>query len=215
MDLIAHRGFADDAAENTLPALRRAAETADAVEFDVRRCGSGHLVVCHDETVDRVTDSAGPVRTFSATQLGAMDVLKSGAGVPTLESVLEGVPETTLHVELKERGLAADAVPLLRDYGGDVVVSAFEPAVLETMAELSAFPLAYLDRDPEVGVAAALGCSYVHPERTAVDGSFVESAHDAGLRVNAWTVKSTAEAERLRAAGVDGVIADSAGVHSV
>jgi len=212
VDLIAHRGFADDAAENTLPALRDAARSADAVEFDVRRCGSGHLVVCHDETVDRVTDSAGPLRTFTATELGAMDVLNSGTGIPTLESVLDALPATTVHVELKERGLAADAVRRFEGYDGEVVVSAFDPDVLATVSELTDIPLAYLGRDPDIRAAAELGCAYVHPERTAVDTSFVERAHGAGLGVNVWTVKSRAEAERLRAAGADGLIADSAGV---
>ena len=55
MRLIAHRGFAETFPENTVLAVREAARWADAIEVDVRRCGSGEIVCLHDATVDRVS----------------------------------------------------------------------------------------------------------------------------------------------------------------
>jgi len=49
MQVIGHRGCADVYPENTVRAVTRAANFLDAVEVDVRRCGSGELVVFHDE----------------------------------------------------------------------------------------------------------------------------------------------------------------------
>lgn len=63
MRLIAHRGFAATAPENTIAAVQSAADHADAVEFDVQRCGSGELVVIHDDTIDRVTGTSAPSPT--------------------------------------------------------------------------------------------------------------------------------------------------------
>ena len=37
---------------------------------------------------------------------------------------------------------------------------------------------------------------------------FVDRVHDAGLAVNAWTIRSQEAAEAVAAAGVDGLIAD-------
>ncbi|MCD6386790.1 MAG: glycerophosphodiester phosphodiesterase, partial [Methanophagales archaeon] len=63
MLVIAHRGASREEPENTLRALRRAAECkADAVEVDVRKCKSGEIVVIHDETLERTTDGKGLVR---------------------------------------------------------------------------------------------------------------------------------------------------------
>ena len=46
---MAHRGASKVELENTTLAFARALEMgADAVELDVRRCGSGELVVHHD-----------------------------------------------------------------------------------------------------------------------------------------------------------------------
>ena len=55
MLLLAHRGASADAPENTLPAFELAVRHGcDGVELDVMRCGSGELVVCHDERLDRL-----------------------------------------------------------------------------------------------------------------------------------------------------------------
>lgn len=61
MELVAHRGCAWPQPENTLRAIHDAGSRLPAVEFDVRRCGTGELVVFHDEKVDRVTDQTGLV----------------------------------------------------------------------------------------------------------------------------------------------------------
>ncbi len=56
---IAHRGARSLAPENTLYAAHKALETgADAWEIDVRMTRDGHLVLIHDETLERVTNVA-------------------------------------------------------------------------------------------------------------------------------------------------------------
>jgi len=128
---IAHRGYAGENPENTALAARRAAGAADAVEVDLRRCGSGEIVCCHDETVDRVTDASGPVSSFSADELASLSVLGSGEGVPTLGAVLDAVPGgVALNAELKEDGIAGDALSTLRETPREVIVSSFSDAVL-------------------------------------------------------------------------------------
>ncbi len=115
MRLIAHRGFAATAPENTIAAVQSAAEYADAVEFDVRRCGSGELVVIHDETVDRVTGGVGAVADSSLEELQSLTVLQSGERVPTLEEMLEVVPPSVeINLEMKELDIAADVLEALR-----------------------------------------------------------------------------------------------------
>ncbi|PSQ26414.1 glycerophosphodiester phosphodiesterase [Halobacteriales archaeon QS_9_68_17] len=216
MDLIAHRGFAAEAAENTVGAVRRAGELADAVEVDVRRCASGELVVVHDPTVDRVTDATGQVSDLSLAELRALDVLGSGEGVPSLAAVLEAVPDgTRANIELKERGLAADALAAAEAAGTDLLVSAFDPAVLREVAAVGPdVPTAYLCThrdDAPAATADRLGCDALHPSfPLCVVTRIVARAHDVGLDVNAWTVARRAVARLLDACDVDGVIADRA-----
>ena len=212
MDCIAHRGFAGSAPENTVGALRGAAAIADSVEFDVRRCASGEVVVIHDETVDRVTDATGAVADFSRAELAALDVLDTGEGVPTLAEVLDAIPSSAgINVELKEHGLAADVVDALAAHDGDVLISSFDAGVLAESIVVADYPLALLfDDEPVQRLERALDldCVAIHPHWDICDEAFVIRAHRAGLDVNAWTIRDTVAAISARTAGVDGLIAD-------
>ncbi len=210
---IAHRGFAETYPENTVAAVRSAFDHVGVVEVDVRRCGSGELVVAHDETVDRIAEQSGPLADFDAGELAALDVLGSGEGVPTLQAVLDAVPPGgELNLELKETGLAADALAAAADADVDVLISSFSVDVLEEAREAGADRLAYLSAEKDeagiLNVARDLDCTALHPHWQLCVDEFVDRAHDAGIAVNAWTVPSRHDADALDVVGVDGVIVD-------
>mgnify|MGYP006283254069 CR=1 FL=1 len=214
MRLIAHRGFAAVFPENTVLAVREAARWADAVEVDGRRCGSGEVVVLHDATVDRVTDTSGPVREYSREQLADLRVLDSDQGIPTLTDVFEAVPaDVPLNVELKETGLAGEVVEMAADLGREIFLSSFESDCLrEVRSAAPEVDRAYLfaeDWQSSLSTADALDCRYVHPSIECCTTEFVASAHERGFEVNAWTVRDRETADRMGRRGVDGVIADS------
>ncbi|WP_435096525.1 glycerophosphodiester phosphodiesterase [Halarchaeum sp. P4] len=214
MRTIAHRGCAEQFPENTVRAMESVADHVDMVELDVRRCASGELVVIHDATVDRVTDRTGHVADLTYDELAACDVLGTGDGVPTLNDVCEAVPASVgLNVELKEPRLAADVADTLADYPNDAVVSSFLPGALAELRDAAPdVPRALLFDDGverPLDVAADLDCAAVHPSvQQCVSTPVVSQAHDREFEVNAWTVRTVADAEQLAARGVDGVIAD-------
>jgi glycerophosphoryl diester phosphodiesterase len=191
---------AEDAATVDKPAV-------DGIEVDVRRCGSGELVVCHDETVDRVTDATGTVGEFSAAELADLSVAGSGAGIPTFDAVLDAVPPAvTVHAELKER-VGADVEALAAEADPPVVVSSFDAGAL---ADIEEFPTAWLVTAAEGAVPRArdLGAAALHAPVDVCDAALVDRAAEAGLTVNVWTVTDPDQTRQLRDLGVDGVIAD-------
>jgi glycerophosphoryl diester phosphodiesterase len=218
MRRIAHRGYAGEYPENTRHGASQAAGAADAVEVDVRRCGSGDLVCLHDEQVDRVTDASGAVSAFSRAELASLSVLGSGEGVPTLSGVLDVIPpDTGVNAELKGAGIAGDALAVLEARPHPTVVSSFREDVLvaarERRRDASTVELAVLHADPGgVETAIETGCELVYPHHDLCDAGYVARAHDAGLEVNAWTVRSADVAKALAGGGVDGAIADYPGV---
>lgn len=152
---IAHRGGALEAPENTLVAFGHAQTVGAAmVELDVHLTADGHVVVLHDETVDRTTDGSGPVRTLTLEQVRQLDAgyryspdgasypfRGLGVRVPTLEEVFQAYPDAPLIIEMKvdEPRLAAEVARLVETYGaaGRVVVSSFHQGVLEHFRELA------------------------------------------------------------------------------
>ncbi len=91
--LLAHRGLVRHAPENTLPAFAAAVELGISIEVDVYQTRDGHLVVIHDDTVDRTTNGKGRVVEMTLAEIRKLDAGSwvhpryTGLKVPTLEEV--------------------------------------------------------------------------------------------------------------------------------
>ncbi|MYE15271.1 MAG: glycerophosphodiester phosphodiesterase, partial [Gemmatimonadetes bacterium] len=125
--LIAHRGGAKLAPENTMPAFRQAVDDwdADMLEMDVRPTRDGRVVVIHDETVDRTTNGHGPIAGMTWDEVRSLDAAYrfrdpdgehslrgTGVGLPLFAEVLEAFPDMRIIVEPKT---AEAAGPLVRE----------------------------------------------------------------------------------------------------
>jgi len=214
MRLIAHRGFAATEAENTISAVRNAADRADAVEFDVRRCGSGELVVIHDETIDRVTDGIGTVSETPLEELKTVTVLDSGERIPTLEELLTALdPELEVNLEIKDRGVAGDVLAALEGIENRVVVTSF---LQDELAAVRAFdadqPIGLLTSrrlDDPVTRAIELDCDVIGANYfRCLFTPLVSRAHAVDLEVHAWSITRSELAQVLEVRGVDCVSSD-------
>ena len=213
--LIGHRGCAGQYPENTVAAIERAAPHVDAVEVDVRRCASGELVVFHDADLGRLTGASGPVADAGWDEIRSLTVFDSDESIPRLDEALAAAPDDrVVNVEIKDPGAASDALAIARQAANRVLFSSFHPEALATLRDrdpATDHALLVADGTPEhaVETAAELGCVAVHPPiDLATEPGFVETVHQAGLAVNAWTAADRADAERLLGVGVDGIIAD-------
>ncbi|MGH9159803.1 MAG: glycerophosphodiester phosphodiesterase family protein [Vicinamibacteraceae bacterium] len=127
--VIAHRGASAYAPENTLAAFRLAADQkADYVEIDITFTRDGHLVVLHDDTLERTTDiedvfpdrgrpaTAGsrsgerrwPIEDFTLEEVRRLDAGAwfderfAGERIPTFEEAVDAITARTgLLIELK------------------------------------------------------------------------------------------------------------------
>lgn len=214
MRLIAHRGFAATAPENTIAAIQSAAEYADAVEFDVRRCGSGELVVIHDETIDRVTGGVGAVADQSLEELKTQTVLESGERVPTLEELLEALPShVEVNLEMKELDIAADVLEAIESVENRVVTTSFLTPELRAIRELDREQptglLASRHLDTPVTTAIELDCDVIGANYwRCLTTNIVPRAKAVDLEVHAWSLERRTTATLLELRGVDCVSAD-------
>lgn len=111
--IVAHRGFAGVAPENTVAAAHDAVEHTDAsmLEIDVQPAACGTPVVIHDERLEGtrdglpLTDAEGLVRETDLETIRNARVLGTDETVPTLVELLEAIPETmAVNIELKTPG---------------------------------------------------------------------------------------------------------------
>lgn len=72
--IMAHRGSSGTHPENTLPAFAEAVRAgADCIELDVHLTKDNHLVVIHDESVERTTNGKGLVRELTLEEIKKLD----------------------------------------------------------------------------------------------------------------------------------------------
>jgi len=217
---IAHRGASSYAPENTFAAFDLAIEMgARHLELDVHFSSDGHLVVIHDDTVDRTTDGSGPVTSRSLAALTALDAGAwfdprfKGERIPTLGAVLERYWGAHLHVELKghSAGLAQRAVDMIRSSGiaTNVTITSFQKAKLEeTRAYAPELPTGGLVgevSDAVVAQARAMGLTQLCPRAGAVTPELVSRLHAEGLVVRAWGVATEDLMRQVVTAGADGM----------
>jgi glycerophosphoryl diester phosphodiesterase len=220
--LLAHRGASADAPENTLVAFQEAvAQGADGVELDAMVCGSGEVVVCHDERLDRLAGSDLWVRDTPLWKLKRLDVGSSlgfqPARIPLLEEVVDALPDDfVINIELKceqvdDGGLAVKVGQLVMDRGLSerVVISSFNPlCLLRSAAAYPALSRGFLlDPDkpflPQSALYAPLTSNFsIHPHAADCTARRAQAWHAWGRKIAAWTVDEPEEARRLQSLGV-------------
>ena len=226
--VIAHRGFSGAAPENTLVAFSKAIETGcDMIEMDVQLSRDGEVVVIHDDTLDRTTNGKGKVSYHTLQDLKRFDAgvwfspQFTGERIPALKEVLKLTRgKIPLAIELKKGDLGQYTIFDLADRAlaevektgclGQVVFSSFDRTALERILERnSRIPVAYIYNKPwnsPLELAGKYPIPILSCRQTVFTKDNLMKAHQAGFKVNVWTVDTEPEMELLLDLGVDGII---------
>jgi len=183
----------------------------DGLEFDVRAARDGVAVCYHDDTLTRLHDLDRRVDELTADQLEAL-------GVPTLASVLAGVPRRAfLDIELKGDPGRASFEAIVAGRGPRLeraVVSSFETGTLERIAGLAPTWPRWLnahDASPAtITTAVELGCRGISVEWSALDAAAISRARAAELDVATFTVRRRPTFRRLERLGVIAICVEAA-----
>jgi glycerophosphoryl diester phosphodiesterase len=218
----AHRGASAHATENTVAAFELAAgHGADGVEFDVRLCASGEVVVFHDDTLERLAGRPEAIEHLSLRQVAQIELV-GGHPIPTLATALEAIADRLLiNVEIKSirtgrpsRLPAAVAAVVTASRAQDrVVVSSFDPVALwQFHLAAPSVPLGFLlaadAPAPWRTLGGVLGATSLHVDHSLCTVDTIRHWRRRGFAVHAWTVDDPARLRVLSAAGLDGVFAN-------
>ncbi len=229
--IIAHRGGAGEGFENTLSCVGRSiAAGVAAVEVDVRLTADGHVVVCHDATVNATTNGKGRIAKMLLTEVQALRIVDENGiptdeAVPTLKELLQfvgGRCEVLIDVKRSGRGIEKQIVEdvLACDATEWVAVQSFSDAVLRRLHELGApFPLEKLVVfkvpvlpfvfDGTLRFFSFKKYSYIssfNVHKRCLSRSFAAKIGNNGKCVKVWTLCSPCDAPRV---AVDAVITDN------
>ncbi|MBI5508772.1 MAG: hypothetical protein HY903_08455 [Deltaproteobacteria bacterium] len=237
--VIAHRGGSLEAPENTVASLSHAVVAgADWQECDVTLTKDEHVVVIHDDTLERTTNGQGKVAAKTLAELRALDASRpkpaeltrtrlaergieppdfgarfAGAKIPTFDEVLS-IPGRRLMIELKR----SDRGPLLvrkvaeglrqADFTAVMVASFDDQLLFELHNVEPALPLLGLAADDASIERMLMLPISVLGVRADLAAAALKTA-PAGVAVWAWTIYDAKTAVELAELGVHGIITDA------
>ncbi|MEO3863393.1 glycerophosphodiester phosphodiesterase family protein [Acrocarpospora sp. B8E8] len=232
--VVGHRGQCAHIPEHTMPSLRAAiAKGAEMIEADALLSRDGELVLMHDTTIDRTTDGTGPLTDLTWAELSELDAGSwfgpAFAGLRLLRAqdlldlaraegialCLEAKGDTTEDVTRVAERLARLVAD--NDALGWAFVSSFDHGALA--AAKAAVPALLLapERLPEHGTqtpaetvrqALALGAPVIQHRWELISPHLVDTLHDAGIAIWAWSTNDEDAVRISLALGVDAIMGD-------
>jgi glycerophosphoryl diester phosphodiesterase len=194
---------------------------APMTEIDVRRTADGHIVLMHDETIDRTTNGCGAVADLTLEDICCLDAGSwkgeqfVGETVPTLADVLDLCRDKGMFlcIEIKQYDIAPDVVALVEGCGmvdNTVVISFDFDCVCQVRRANPRIATGWLtaridpaDLDDMLGRVLAEGIPVVSALHTQVTPEVVDRCRLRGITLYAWTLDDEAEARRFADMGVD------------
>ena len=214
----AHRGVSALMPENTLPAFAAALTLgADEIEFYVRLTKDNQLVVCHDPTLDRISNGSGDVSDYTLEEIQRLNVgVKQGwqIGFCTPEEVFaQFANKITFNIHLKQHGqdgfIIRQLLKLAEKYDAfDSVYFAGSPSELEWMQAVAPDikrVAIQLPRDT-VGIyemAKKYQCSGVQFWLGMFDKSLIDMLHSEGIWCNLFYADNSDDYKKFFEMGID------------
>jgi glycerophosphoryl diester phosphodiesterase len=228
--VLAHRGLATTAPENTMLAFMEAiALGVSHVETDVHASLDGVSIISHDETLQRVAGRPERVADLTAEELAAVP-LGLGQTLPSLAEALDAFPDTRFNIDIKSADAVIPTVQAVRDARARdrVLLTSFSEQRRRAAVQL--LPgVATSASAPRFVAALLAAASGLRPlQRLALRGldalqvpektlgltvstpRILEAFHRLGIEVHVWTVNEVADMRRLLDAGIDGLVTDRA-----
>lgn len=218
---IAHRGFSGKYPENTMLAFEKAVEMgADGIELDVQLTKDKEVVIFHDYTLERMTNSKGELKEYTLYELQAL-TLESGQWIPTLSEYLSwaaskdlftlielksnGVKESGLEekvLEEVERKQMQEQVLLSSEYDNELV------KIKQLAPLIKCGLLVYPWNDSSLERAASIGVESVHPDVNDIIEETLTEVRNNGLETTLWTINDPEWMEWLVNLEADAIITD-------
>lgn len=236
--LIAHRGAAHDAPENTLAAFELAwQQGADGIEGDFQLTRDGEIVCIHDAFTMRTARRPRKVTKATLAELRQLDVGSwkgaqwRGIRIPTLGEVLATVPAgKKMFIEIKS---GPEIVPPLKAVLAAsglqdrqaIIISFDDQVIVETkrlQPQLKALWITDFTTDKKTGVRPSAQEILETLERIGADGvdcrshatvdqAFMQTIRAAQKEVHIWTVDDVPMARRYLQLGADSLTSNCAG----
>jgi glycerophosphoryl diester phosphodiesterase len=228
--VLAHRGLAIDAPENTLLAFAKAlAAGVTHLETDVHASADGVAILSHDPDLFRLTGRHVRIDQLTSAELARID-LGAAQHFVTLAAALDAFPDARFNIDVKSAAAVAPTIEAVTRARAEhrVLIGSFSNA--HRLAVVHRLPGAVTSVSSRGAVIATWAGALGAPKLTrwvlrrvqavqlpirvlgvsTTSRRVIAAYHAAGVEVHIWTINDPAVMNRLLDAGVDGIVTDRA-----
>ena len=234
MKIIAHRGLSGFYPENTMLAFKKCLNlNIYGIELDVQKTKDNHLVVIHDEKVNRTFNGKGYVKDMTLNELKSLSSNfknyenNKDCKIPTLKEVLILFKPTNfiINIELKNnkvkyKNLEEDVVNLVKELKMErrVIISSFRIKSLNKIKLLCPkIKRSYLVSEKFYNYrlksiifykAVKNNSTYLSPNYTIINKKFINKCNRRDIKTLCYSINTIEEYKKLLKLKVDGVFTD-------
>jgi glycerophosphoryl diester phosphodiesterase len=222
----AHRGGAENEAENTGVAFARAIELGYRyVETDTQASRDGVALVFHDGTLTRMTGDRRRISELTWADLSTVRI-RGEAAIQRLDEVLDTWPHVRFNIDVKAENAIKPTLDAVRAAGAldRVLLASFSDARLarirrelgpKVATSMGVREVARLWANARLGrrirVPEGVVAAQIPVRQSGIpvlSRRLIAYAHRLGLHVHVWTIDQPAEMNDLLDLGVDGIMTD-------
>jgi glycerophosphoryl diester phosphodiesterase len=231
--IIAHRGFSDEAPENSMAAFQKAIEAkSDMLELDVRLTADNVPVVFHDRRLQRTSDGSGAVNQKHSHNLIEID---NGSWfspkfnrerIPLLKDIFPILKkDLRLNIEIKPDVVSTNDISAVEIVVGEaekakalskVLFTSFNHQMIKEISEIDESittgviynPITHFRKSPSTLIKNSKAKIFVC-SKFQINSDVVKDTHDAGFVLYVYGVKTGRDVQRLLELNIDGIICNN------
>lgn len=224
--IIAHRGASAEAPENTIRAIQQALDIGvDYIEIDIHLSLESIPVVIHDPTPKRVTveKNRKKIENMRIEEIRNLDVGTwfdpqfSKEKIPTLSEVLAlNLGSSGLMIEIKkgETSPRSSASAVIKTIGNEkkqnLWLGSFSPEIIQAIHDISDIPImGIIEKHSMLSIFRKMNVSRLAIWYKMLNPDLINSLHDEGIEVWAFTVDSLKDGAHLISMNIDGLITNN------
>lgn len=209
--LMGHRGAKGELPENTLASIKHALDLGlKHIEIDIHKSKDGYLVVIHDETLDRTTNSTGFVSEQNLSDLKKLDA-GNNEQIPTLDEVILLIKNYNAHlqIEIKARNLEDllhKEIEKFNFYDHCTVISFLHDTLVKTKeidSKINIVPLLFANPHDPVQIIKSLNANGMSLSLKNLTRETVQKIKEDNYLVTAWNANNEQDYILAKNLGVD------------
>ena len=208
--------------ENTIESVQKAIElNVDGIEIDVFKSKTGELVVYHDPSLSRLSNSNAFIEQISLDSIKKIELI-GGYFIPTLKEIVDIIPEKIfLNIELKGQDTAFETNKIIINYlntynfpVSKFIISSFRWDELKKIRSINKeIPIAILVDSlykiyGAIKLAKQINAFALNPNKNFITKEIVNNIQSNNIKVYPYTINTPRNIRRVRSMGVDAIITD-------